>query len=530
MTKTPKKPQPTISQSNRCAIYTRKSTDEGLEKEFNSLDAQRESGEAYIASQHHEGWTCIPDRYDDGGFTGGNMDRPALKRLLADIEAGKVDTVVVYKVDRLSRSLLDFAKLVETFDRHHVSFVSVTQLINTSTSMGRLMLNVLLSFAQFEREIISERTRDKIAAARRKGKWSGGMPLLGYDVSPLGSKLIVNEEEAIRVRAIFELYLEHQSLLTTIAEIDRRGWVNKRWTTRAGHERGGRQFTKTSLYKLLTNVAYAGKLKYKSEVHEGEHAAIVDTEVWQRVQLMLQRNGRTGGGIVRNRFGAILKGLLHCVPCRCGMSPTHATKNGNKRYRYYVCNNAQKRGWHNCSSKSIPAAEIERLVVEQIKCVGKDPTLLHEVIAQARSQGGAHLKELEIEQRGLLRELSRWNGEVRKLMNQIAPGQENTPATARLADVQERIRGAERRATEVREQILVLGRELIDEREIAKVMAIFDPVWDSLTLREQTRVIQLLIERVDYDGATGRVSITFHPCGIKTLADELANLNSEDAA
>ncbi len=332
MSKAKTRNQPAASPQIRCAIYTRKSTDEGLEKEFNSLDAQRESGEAYIKSQEHEGWRCLPDRYDDGGFTGGNMDRPALKRLMADIEAGKIDSVIVYKVDRLSRSLLDFAKIVETFDRHQISFVSVTQLINTATSLGRLMLNVLLSFAQFEREIISERARDKIAAARRKGKWSGGMPLLGYDVDTQGSKLLVNEDEAARVRAIFELYLEHQSMITTVKEIDRRGWVNKRWTTRKGHDRGGKQFTKTSLYKLLTNVAYAGKIKYKDEVHNGEHAAVVNADIWQRVQSLLGRNGRTGGA---EQVRALLKGLLHCVPCGCGMSPTHSTKNGNKRYRYY---------------------------------------------------------------------------------------------------------------------------------------------------------------------------------------------------
>lgn len=304
MTTKPHKPAPITI---RCAVYTRKSTEEGLEQEFNSLDAQRESGENYIKSQASEGWVCLPERYDDGGFTGGNMDRPALKRLLAEVEAGKVDCIVVYKVDRLSRSLLDFAKMVEAFDRHQVSFVSVTQLINTSTSMGRLMLNVLLSFAQFEREIISERTRDKIAAARRKGKWSGGMPRLGYDVDPRGSKLIVNEDEAMRVQAIFELYLEHQSIIRTIAELDKRGWVNKRWTTRKGRERGGKPFNKASLYKFLTNVTYLGKLKYKNEVHKGEHAAIVDQELWQRVQAVLGRNGRAGGGgaYVRNKHGAL---------------------------------------------------------------------------------------------------------------------------------------------------------------------------------------------------------------------------------
>ncbi len=222
MTKTNNRHQATAPKRMKCAIYTRKSTEDGLEQEFNSLDAQRESGEAYIKSQAQEGWDCVSDKYDDGGFTGGNMDRPALRRLIADIEAGKIDCVVVYKVDRLSRSLLDFARMLEIFERHHVAFVSVTQQFNTTTSMGRLMLNVLLSFAQFEREIISERTRDKIAAARRKGKWSGGMPLLGYDVDPRGSKLVVNEAEAARVRAIFELYLEHQSMIATIQELDRR--------------------------------------------------------------------------------------------------------------------------------------------------------------------------------------------------------------------------------------------------------------------------------------------------------------------
>ncbi len=198
----------------RCAIYTRKSTEEGLQQEFNSLDAQRESAEDYIKSQQHEGWTCLPDRYDDGGFTGGNMDRPALRRLMADIEAGRVDCVIVYKVDRLSRSLLDFAQLMGTFDKHQIAFVSVTQQFNTTNSIGRLMLNVLLSFAQFEREIISERTRDKIAATRRKGKWCGGLPPLGYDV--VDTTLVLNQGEAEQVRAIFNLYVQHEGLVTAI--------------------------------------------------------------------------------------------------------------------------------------------------------------------------------------------------------------------------------------------------------------------------------------------------------------------------
>src|SRR6266851_7186859 len=229
----------------RCAIYTRKSTEVGLEQNFNSLDAQREACLAYIQSQRHEGWKCLPTHYDDGGFTGGNMDRPALQRLLADVEAGQIDCVVIYKLDRLSRSLLDFARIIGVLEKHHVSFVSITQQFNSATSMGRLVLNVLLSFAQFEREIISERTRDKIAATRRKGKWAGGHPLLGYDVDPRGVFLTVNEPEAARVRQIFALYLKHEGLLPVVEELERRSWVTKRWVTRKGRARGGRVFTKT---------------------------------------------------------------------------------------------------------------------------------------------------------------------------------------------------------------------------------------------------------------------------------------------
>lgn len=530
MSKTNNRQLAAAAKRMKCAIYTRKSTEDGLEQEFNSLDAQRESGEAYIKSQAHEGWDCVPDQYDDGGFTGGNMDRPALRRLIADIEAGKVDCVVVYKVDRLSRSLLDFARMLEIFERHRVAFVSVTQQFNTTTSMGRLMLNVLLSFAQFEREIISERTRDKIAAARRKGKWSGGMPLLGYDVDPRGSKLVVNNEEAARVRTIFELYLEHQSMITTIKELDGRGWSNKRWTTRKGTSRGGLPFTKTSLFKLLTNVTYLGKLKYKDEVHDGEHAAIVNPELWQRVQSLLQHNGRTGGTSVRNQFGAILKGILRCVPCGCAMSPSHSTRKGTKRYRYYVCTKAQKRGWHNCPSKSIPAPEIERFVVEQIEAVGRDPAFLREVVDQAHIQAQSHLAQLDAEQRSLERDLAQWNAEVRRLVPQIRSDDNESPAIARLADLQDRIRGADRRATEVREQIVAINRDLIDQQDVAKAMSVFDPVWESLTLREQSRIVQLLVERVDYDGSTGKVAITFHPSGIKTLANEVSHSHSEDAA
>jgi len=503
----------------RCAIYTRKSTDEGLDQEFNSLDAQRESGEAFIASQQHEGWICQPGRYDDGGYTGGNMDRPALQRLLADIQTGHIDCVLVYKVDRLSRSLLDFAKILETFEQHNVSFVSVTQQFNTATSMGRLVLNVLLSFAQFEREMISERTRDKIAATRRKGKWSGGMPLLGYDV--VDTKLVVKEAEAEQVRQIFELYLEHRSLLPVVKELNRRGWTTKRWTTKKNTVRGGQPFTKNRLYQLLTNVAYVGKVRYKTEVHEGEHEAIVDAEVFRRVQAALQRNGR--GGAVRNKHNALLRGILRCASCDCAMAHSY-TSRGQRRYRYYICVQAQQQGWETCPSPSLPAGEIERFVVDQIKCIGRDPAVLAATLAETRRQAAEAIGRLERERVALERQRRDDEAEERQL---AVPSGANGDRLSRLVEVQERIRHAERRLTEIDAELATLRGDLVDEQEVAAALAEFDGVWAALTPREQARVLELLIERVDHDGRAGHVTITFRPSGIKALAVELGE---EEAA
>ncbi len=499
----------------RCAIYTRKSTEEGLEQEFNSLDAQRESGEAYIKSQAHEGRTCLPDRYDDGGFTGGNLDRPALGRLIADIGAGRVDCVVVYKVDRLSRSLLDFTKIMETFDKQQVSFVSVTQQFNTTTSMGRLMLNVLLSFAQFEREIIGERTRDKIAAARRKGKWAGGMPLLGYDVA--NSKLVVNEAEALRVRAIFAFYLEHEALLPVVQELERRGWANKRWTTRKGNERGGKGFTKTSLYALLTNVTYAGKVRHKKDAFDGAHQAILDAALWQKVQATLSRNGQTGGALVRNKFGALLKGILRCSACDCAMSPTHTNRNGNRRYRYYVCTQAQKRGWNVCPTKSVSAGEIEEFVIGRIRTMGQNPELWQETLAQAQRQSKRQQVELAAEQKSLERDVRHWNQEVRSLTQ--APPSEK--AIGRLADLQERIRTAECRFAEMRTEVETLDGAGIDDTAVSESLRQFDPIWQALTPHEKCSLVHRQVSRVDLDRRHGKITLHFQPAGLRLIADEV---------
>jgi len=349
----------------RCAIYTRKSTEEGLEQQFNSLHAQREAAEAYIQSQKHLGWTLIKTHYDDGGFSGGSLDRPALHQLLEHIEAGLIDCVMVYKVDRLSRSLLDFARLMDRFEQRSVSFVSVTQQFNTTTSLGRLTLNILLSFAQFEREIISERTRDKMGAARRKGKWVGGTPLLGYDVDARGGRLVINPSEAARVREIFELYRTVGSLALVVAELRRRGWTTKSWKSRGGTRHSGRPFTKSSVRLLLTNATYAGKVRYRGVLYEGEHPAIVEGALWDAVNA--QFCGRQMLPQERSRPQiAPLAGLLTCKSCQKPMIPTYADK-GTRRYRYYVCQGAREKGWKSCATKSVAASLLEESVVTQLR-------------------------------------------------------------------------------------------------------------------------------------------------------------------
>ena len=355
----------------RCAVYTRKSTEEGLDQDFNSLHAQREAAEAYIISQKHLGWTLVPSHYDDGGFTGGNLDRPALKQLLEDIDARRIDCVLVYKVDRLSRSLLDFARLVDRFDQRSVSFVSVTQQFNTTSSLGRLTLNILLSFAQFEREIIGERTRDKMSAARRKGKWVGGTPVLGYDVVPGGGRLIVNDKESRRVRDIFALFLQHQSLSKVVAELAQRQWQTKSWTSQNGRAHAGRDFGKASLRRLLTNAIYSGKVEHRGSIYTGEQPSIVAPSVWQQVNTQLRGSRRTGTEATRVPQNALLAGLLLCKSCQRPMVPTYTAKPG-RRYRYYICRSARQNGWSSCPTKSVPARMIEDSVLDQLRTALRD--------------------------------------------------------------------------------------------------------------------------------------------------------------
>ena len=366
----------------RCAIYTRKSTEEGLDKEFNTLDAQRVSGEAYVKSQQQEGWEVVPRHYDDGGFTGGNMDRPALARLLEDIKAGEIDVVVVYKIDRLSRSLIDFAQMVKIFDEHNASFVSVTQHFNTQDSMGRLTLNILFSFAQFEREVIGERIRDKFAASKQKGMWMGGALPLGYQVED--RKLYIDKKEAEDVIHIFKRFIALRSITKLLIELKRDGYRTKQYVSGRGNLRGGTSINKQYCYRLLQNKIYIGKIVHKDKVYEGLHESIISQEIWDKVQKIFAQDPITRGNYTRNRNPALLRGLIRCECCDCAMTPSFTVKN-KRTYRYYTPTKAIHQHYKACKVGPIPAAEIDALVVGHIKQMIESPEMLTKTYSEIKA-------------------------------------------------------------------------------------------------------------------------------------------------
>lgn len=353
----------------RCAIYTRKSSEEGLEQSFNSLDAQHEACEAYIKSQASEGWRPLPGRYDDGGYSGGTMERPGLQKLLSDISIGKIDIVVVYKIDRLTRSLADFARMVELFEQHDVSFVSVTQSFNTTSSMGRLTLNVLLSFAQFEREVTGERIRDKIAASKKKGMWMGGSPPLGYDLPEAGSHALqVNNTEADIVRKIFERYLQLKSVHALVRELDTKAIRSKVRTTLKGRTIGGQPFSRGALYHLLRSRVYLGEVPHKDQSHPGLHEAIIDTELFEAAQKQLDENGRRRKATGKNVARSPLAGRLFDTDGQ-PMSPTFAYGRRGKLYRYYVSAPLQrgaKRDQKDSAPRRVSAATVESRLIKTL--------------------------------------------------------------------------------------------------------------------------------------------------------------------
>lgn len=474
----------------RVAVYTRKSVTDGLDQEFNSLDAQRQAIESYVASQAGLGWVSLPKRYDDGGFSGANVDRPAFQQLLRDVEAGLVDVVAVYKIDRLSRSLRDFAKLVDLFEKHNVTFVSITQHFSTSSSMGRLTLNVLMSFAEYERETIAERITDKMQATRRRGLWTGGRPVLGYDV--VDKRLVVNPDEAAQVRATFALYLELGTLRAVIAELKRRGWANKSFVGKRGQPIAGQPFTKATLHGLLNNVLYRGQTRCKDGVVPGVHEAIIDADLWDAVRERLHSNGRNGGATARNTTGAILRGMVRCG--RCGSAMLHSfTTRGTRRYRFYHCMRAHNEGATTCPKARVSAGPFEAFVVDQIRAIGRDADLLAATTMAVTELATERTKQVVSEQRRIEQ-------------------QRRSPASDKpMPQFERRLRELEVEAEAMTD---------IDAEKIEAAVRAFDGLWDELLPAERERLLGLLIEHVTYHPDGGNVEIELRPCGITTLAAE----------
>jgi site-specific DNA recombinase len=371
----------TAARRQRCAVYTRKSTEEGLDLEYTSLDAQRDAGAAFIASHRLEGWIPVADDYDDGGFSGATLLRPALQRLMADIRAGLIDIVVVYKIDRLTRSLFDFAELVKVFEEYGTTFVSVTQQINTKDAIGRMMLNVLLAFAQFEREMTAERIRDKFVASKKKGLWMHGVPPLGYNV--VDRRLAINDVEAEQVRTIFRRFVALGSILKVVQEIRAQGWCNKTWTTKAGRVLVGQLHDKSSIHKILHCRTYLGEMKHRDQYFENTHAPIIDRALWDEAHALLQANCRVRAGATRRgKVDFLLKGLLSGPDGRA-LTPWHTTKANGRTYRYYLSTRDTHEGPGTSGMPRLPAGELEGAVVDQLRRVLRAPEMIEAMIPQA---------------------------------------------------------------------------------------------------------------------------------------------------
>ncbi len=490
----------------RVGIYTRKSTEEGLDQEFNSLDAQRGAVEAFVESQRGQGWQALPERYDDGGFTGANTDRPAFQRLMGDIEGGKVDLVAVYKLDRLSRSLIDFTKLIEFFEKHGVSFCSITQNFNSATSVGRLTLNILMSFAEFERQVISERTRDKIGATRRRGLWTGGPTPLGYDLKE--KRLIVNAAEAEEVREIFRRFLSLGSIMELVGEL----------RTRGARVKNGKRgpYDKTSARNLLQNPIYVGKVRSGGELYAGAHERIIDDATWQAAEKLLSTSDRAYRA-PSGKTAALLRGLLFCGSCGSTMSPHFSQKRG-RRYHSYVCRKYEKQGASACPGSRVPLAEIERFVVERIRAIGKDPSLVGETIEAARRELNERKPVLVAELAGLEKEKLAFDAERRNLLDAVSKnGSGSAGLLGRLGDVEGALAKTSRMLDEVRTELAGIENQAIDEDDLRQALARFGPVWDALLPVEKARIMQLLIERVGYNARAGEIEIAFRPGGIEAL-------------
>jgi site-specific DNA recombinase len=492
----------------RVGIYTRKSTEDGLDQEFNSLDAQRESVEAYIQSHQAEGWVALPDRYDDGGFTGANTDRPAFKRLLQDIEAGKVDVVGVYKMDRLSRSLLDFLQVMEHFRKHGVTFVAVTQRIDTSGSMGEFVSNLFAALGQLERRMISERTSDKMRAARRKGLWMGGFAPLGYDA--VDGRLVVNEGEAEQVRTIFRVFAETGSVVQTLERLDELGLLMKPLPGKNGRALPERSFTTTSLRRILANVTYRGKTAPGGMLHDGAHESIIDEVTWDTVQGLVagRRQEQTRR---RSKSEALLQGLVRCGACGSAMTARYSSKKGRK-YWYYSCLKLIKGGAAACPGSHVPARVLEAKVVEQIRAIGRDPQLLDEVVRQMERELAEKRPELEGNLREVQQERERLEREQKRLVGAVADAQGGRKAiVAELGELAVALESKEAEEARLRAELEALAAGAVDRKDLRQALEEFEELWEDLFPGERARMLGLLVIEVQYEARQGEVRLRFRP-------------------
>jgi Site-specific recombinases, DNA invertase Pin homologs len=505
----------------RCAIYTRKSHEEGLEQEFNSLDAQRESAEHYVESQRMRGWNALPDRYDDGGFSGGNMERPGLRRLLADIEAGKIDVIVVYKVDRLSRSLLDFMKMIDLFNEKGVSFVSVTQHFSTTDPTGRMFLGILITFAQYEREVIAERIRDKVAAAKRRGKYCGGVPILGYDADSENKKLQINPEEARTVQYIFRRFIQIGSVKRLGQELNEQGYRTKAWTTKKGKVRKGSEWNTAHIYRLLNNRLYIGEIVHKDRSYPGEHEGIVDRTTWDKVQAILADNKPVKVSMAMTKMVAPLKGVIRCGYCGCAMGPTYTRKNG-RHYTYYICEKDSKRTVSRCPLKRIPSGDIERTVVEQLSAVFRTPTLVAKTYFAARDIEQTERERLLKQKTLLEKELTQSRQQAIELMK---PGNNQTGKPEMLDNVNRQAVELSKQLANVNRRCTVYQSANITELDISEAFQNVEGFWEDLFPVERNRLIRLLVDKVEIR-ETG-IDMELRTNGLTTLIAELAGLACE---
>jgi DNA invertase Pin-like site-specific DNA recombinase len=514
-----KKGLPTATK--RAAVYTRKSTSQGLEQEFNSLDAQRDCCVNFIRQQ---GWTLVDQKYDDGGFTGANIERPAFQRMLADIEAGKIDVVVVYKVDRLSRSLLDFAKVMERLNDAGASFVSVTQNFSTADAMGRLTLNMLMSFAEFEREMICERTRDKIAGARRKGKWTGGPPPLGYTV--VEKRLVVEELEAVVVREVFDLYVQQHSALAVARLLNEHGRSTKRHRTADGNVREGHKWTKHCVLRVLKNPVYAGLMASGGELYKAEHTPLIERATFERVQDLLDGAARATKAPGRNPE-YILRGVLRCACCGSTFTPASTTRR-TKVHRYYRCVKKDKEGKEACPSSPLPAGEIEAYVYEQLKKATADGSLAADVTEQVKSRVAQRRKDLVVERKKLPQEVASLSAEARRTVDSLSgmTGTARQLVEQRLHEIGEQLARTESQLATAEREIANLDAVQVEASWVGQCLTDFDKVWDVLTPENRGRLLRAVIQRVEVDEAANKVRVHLAELGL----DAAGSTQREEAA